>query len=128
MGTAGANSRSVLLVDDSPVVQGAMKMVLEWEGYQVACAANGREALDYLQGFKKPCVILLDLDMPVMDGWQLREELKQDPNLASIPVVTVSAMRDPMLRDSAGCVEKPFVPEELLQAIRQAVVGNVTQT
>jgi CheY-like chemotaxis protein len=64
--------------------------LLEAEGYRVVCAANGREALDYLHHAELPCLILLDLEMPVMDGWQFRREQSRDPALASIAVVLLS--------------------------------------
>ena len=119
MGSEARPRKRILVVEDSPVVQGAMKLVLEWEGYRVTCAANGREALDCLRGVEPPSVILLDLKMPVMDGWELRQELKQDPALASIPVVAVSGVKDPTDLDAAACVQKPFEPKELLDAIRR---------
>ncbi len=113
-------NRTILLVEDDPATRGAMKMVLEWEGYQVDCAANGREALARLLAGDRPELVLLDLNMPVMDGRQLREEMQHDPTLASIPVVTVTAAGDADSVDSAGCVHKPFQPAELLEAIRWA--------
>ena len=119
MGPGTQLRESVLVVEDSPLMQGAMKMILEWEGYRVSCAANGREALDRLRD-ERPGLILLDLHMPVMDGWQLRDELKQDPDLAAIPIITVSGMVNADSFDGAGCVHKPFEPEELLAVIRQA--------
>lgn len=120
MGSETPSGKSILLVEDSPVVSGAMKMVLEWEGYQVACAANGREALDHLRNAARPSVILLDLNMPVMNGWEFREELKHDPELASIPVVAVSGTENAGGLEAAGCIRKPFEPGELLKAVRQA--------
>jgi CheY-like chemotaxis protein len=106
-----------LLVEDSAVVQGAMRMVLEWEGYRVACAANGQEALDFLRGGGRPALILLDVAMPVLDGRQFRAAQVADPDLADIPVVVVSA-HDSAEVDAAAHVRKPFEPQELLAAIR----------
>ena len=65
--------------------------LLEVKGYDVACAANGREALDCLQQAERPWLILLDMSMPVMDGWQFREQYRQASGLASIPVFLLSA-------------------------------------
>jgi CheY-like chemotaxis protein len=113
-------STSILLVEDDPATRGAMKMVLEWEGYRVECAANGQEALGRLMSGERPSVILLDLNMPVMDGRQFRSEVERDPILAGIPIVTVSAARDADSVESAGVVRKPFEPAELLEAIRWA--------
>jgi CheY-like chemotaxis protein len=116
----GKSATTILLVEDDPATRGAMKMVLEWEGYRVDCAANGQEALSRLLAGERPGIVLLDLNMPVMDGRQLRSEMGRDPALASIPVVTVSAARDAELVEGAGFVRKPFEPAELLEAIRWA--------
>src|SRR5205823_5747425 len=101
----------VLVVEDDPTTRDAMKMILEFGGFRVAEAANGREALDQLRSAPPPCLILLDLMMPVMDGRQFREEQRKAPELASIPVVVVSADTD--LPDQArtlgavGYLQKP---------------------
>jgi CheY-like chemotaxis protein len=114
-----AKGKRILLVEDDEITRGAIKMVLEWEGYQVDCAANGQEALDYLHGQGEPELILLDVMMPVLDGEQFRREQKRDPSLAKIPVVVVSALEAAARLDAAGHVRKPFQVEELLAAIRQ---------
>jgi CheY-like chemotaxis protein len=116
----GKQSSTILLVEDDPATRGAMKMVLEWEGYRVECAANGQEALGRLMAGERPAIILLDLNMPVMDGRQFHTELQREPALASIPVVTVSAASDAEAVEGAGFVRKPFEPAELLEAIRWA--------
>jgi CheY-like chemotaxis protein len=111
-------ARSILLVEDDEIVRRAIQMVLEWEGYQVECAANGQEALDMLRAGARPGLILLDVMMPVLDGGQFREEQKRDPELASIPVIVVSAASFAASVDAASLVRKPFEVEELLNAIR----------
>jgi CheY-like chemotaxis protein len=94
-------------------------MVLEWEGYHVDCVANGQEALDQLrQSEEKPDLILLDLIMPVLDGYQFREEQKHDPDISNIPIVVVSAVDIDFSLGGSGHVHKPFLPEELLATIR----------
>jgi CheY-like chemotaxis protein len=85
------DSRRILLVEDDHVTRTSVALALELQGYEVSCAANGQEALDHLRGEGPPCLILLDLMMPVMDGWKFREEQRRDPALAAIPVVVVSA-------------------------------------
>jgi CheY-like chemotaxis protein len=120
MSTESPSGKSVLLVEDDAIIRGAMKMVLEWEGYRVTCAANGREALDLLHTSEPPAVIMLDLLMPVLDGWQFRLEQQRDPAIADIPVVVVSAAHGAGPLGASGHVQKPFQPEELLQAIRDA--------
>jgi CheY-like chemotaxis protein len=88
----------------------------------VACAANGREALDHLGGPDRPCLILLDLSMPVMDGWEFLARQRRSPLLAHIPVILVSAEGDlPRLATSlgvAGYFPKPVEAGGLLRAIR----------
>jgi CheY-like chemotaxis protein len=118
MSAAVPSGKSVLLVEDDAIVRGAMQMVLEWEGYQVTCAGDGQEALDILQSSQPPSVILLDLMLPVLDGWQFREALKADPELAAIPVVVVSALDAAHAPEAAGHVQKPFQVEQLLEAVR----------
>jgi CheY-like chemotaxis protein len=82
----------VLIVEDDLDIRDALGQILEDEGYVVATAANGQEALDQLRsGAPPPRLILLDLMMPVMNGWQFRAEQMDDPALADIPVVVISA-------------------------------------
>ncbi len=114
-----SSGKHILVVEDDSLISGAVKMVLEWEGYHVDCAANGREALDHLrQSEEKPDLILLDLMMPILDGYQFRAEQKRDPVIKNIPVVVVSAADIASSLDASGYIRKPFNPEELLDAIR----------
>ena len=112
--------KCILLVEDDELLRGAMKMVLEWEGYRVACAGDGREALDYLRGGERPALIVLDVMLPVLDGVQFREEQRRDPDLADVPVVVVSALDPADFPDAAAHFRKPFAAEELLAAVRQS--------
>src|SRR5690242_18258082 len=86
--------KSILVVEDDPLTREALAMVLGEAGCRVACAADGREALGLLRAGPKPDLILLDLSLPVLDGRQFRREQLQDPALAGIPVVVVSAAAD----------------------------------
>jgi CheY-like chemotaxis protein len=89
---AAASSRRILIVEDDRDLREALTEVLRDEGYEVAGAAHGGEALDLLRGrFHRPALILLDLTMPVMNGWQFRAEQRRDPGLFDIPVVVLSA-------------------------------------
>ncbi len=81
----------ILVVDDDADLRDALGEILLDDGYRVAAAANGREALDLLHAGLRPALILLDLRMPVCSGWQFREEQLGDPSLASIPVMVISA-------------------------------------
>lgn len=111
----------ILVVDDDPDIRDSLREVLEDEGYGVSCVSNGREALQYLKSAStQPCVILLDLMMPVMDGWQFRREQKQDPSIANIPLVVITATgKRPVLIDAAELVMKPLDLNRLFEAIER---------
>jgi CheY-like chemotaxis protein len=87
----GNHPRTILLVDDDHDVAEALSTVLADEGYDVATASNGREALMYLRSHTAPRLILLDVMMPVMDGYEFRVEQQRDPAIADIPVVVLTA-------------------------------------
>jgi CheY-like chemotaxis protein len=118
-GRPATPGKSILLIEDDDLLRGAMKMLLEWEGYRVACAGDGGEALDYLRGGERPALILLDVMLPVLDGAQFRQEQMRDPALADVPVVVVSALDAADCPDAAAHIRKPFAPEELLEAVRR---------
>src|SRR4051812_49533818 len=90
--TGRAMAPSVLVVDDDPNVVRLMSKFLTLEGFAPVPAANGAEALRYLRDGGYADVILLDLRMPVMDGWTFRREQRGDPGLADIPIVVLSGM------------------------------------
>ncbi len=114
-----ASSPLVLVVDDNPEIRSSLEEVLGEEGYAVVGVADGQEALDYLTANEEPRVILLDLMMPVMDGWQFRAEQKKNPKLANIPVIVISAMADAAQDIGAERVlSKPLSPEILLRAVK----------
>jgi CheY-like chemotaxis protein len=93
MSTPG-QTPAVLVVDDDYGIREVLSEVLSDAGYSTATASDGDEALRYLQSAPLlPCVILLDLMMPVMTGWEFRLAQQQDPRLAPIPVVALSARR-----------------------------------
>jgi len=81
----------VLVVDDDADTRGAFAAILESEGYRVVEAEHGLDALQQLRQSKSACLIVLDLFMPTMNGWRFRQEQTQDPDLASVPVVVISA-------------------------------------
>jgi len=84
---------SILIVEDQPEIRAVITEILVDEGYQVESVTNGMEALTYLrEQAKQPGLILLDLGMPVMTGWEFREEQRRDPALAAIPVIVMSAL------------------------------------
>jgi CheY-like chemotaxis protein len=81
----------ILVVDDDHRLREVLCDALELEGYKVVAAEHGQAALEHLQAGDRPCLILLDLMMPVMDGKAFREEMLKDPDLADIPVVLITA-------------------------------------
>ena len=83
----------IVVVDDDTDVREALGEVLAEEGYATRLFESGREALDFLRGGGSPALILLDLMMPEMNGWQFREEQLKDERLRDIPVVVITASR-----------------------------------
>ena len=114
-------SATVFIVEDDADTREMMGRFLELDGYHVESAANGKQALERLGGVTKPCVILLDLMMPVMDGWQFRREQVQDKTLSKIPVIVVSAAgREGLERIHANAyLPKPVDLDELLQRVTE---------
>ncbi|HEY4730602.1 MAG TPA: response regulator [Myxococcales bacterium] len=118
--------RDVLIVDDDPDIRDAVGECLRYEGYDVHSAADGRDALDRLEYGLRPAVILLDLMMPVLNGFDVLEALKSRPEWKSIPVVIVSANRGYEAEDLSGAVSilrKPVNVDRLLAAVEQAVAS-----
>ena len=113
----------VLVVDDDYAVLDALKDILEDEGYEVSVAANGLEALKQLSRGPRPCVILLDLMMPVMNGWEFREKQLEDDGLAAIPTIIVTAQNKPEVSASelkaATSIRKPIAPDTLLKTVER---------
>jgi CheY-like chemotaxis protein len=111
----------VMVVEDDLDTREMLCRFLELEGYRVVGASNGRQALDRLAGGTQACVIVLDLMMPVMDGWQFRREQIRDTQLSRIPVIVVSAAgRDRVERiDANEVLSKPVDLDELLACVSQ---------
>ena len=110
---------TVLLLEDNADVREMMATALKLAGHTVVPAADGSEALRLLKDGLRPRLILLDLMMPVMDGWAFRAALEQDPALTRIPVVVVSAVGDDMLEKvrAAAHVPKPIDIDHLLEIV-----------
>lgn len=117
---SGIAPRTVLIVDDSPDFCDSLAMLLRLEGYDPAVATNGREALDYLRTHAPPSIIVLDLRMPLMDGYAFSVEQRLDPALADIPVVVCSGEVAPEEREELGHAAfcpKGADPVEMLRLI-----------
>jgi CheY-like chemotaxis protein len=119
--------KSVLVVEDDNTLREITVLLLEGEGYAVHSACNGREALGLLRGQPLPDLIVLDLWMPGMNGWQFRQQQRADPILASIPVIVVSALANAAEQDGGlgevRFLQKPVAPEELFATVARCVVG-----
>lgn len=113
---------TILVVEDDKALRGALSEALEDEGYSVRKASNGREALqDLTAEGPSPQLILLDLVMPQMNGWQFLLERKRDLRLSRIPVLVMTSLWDAHLPGRTRVLHKPFQPLELFRSVRQAI-------
>ncbi len=110
------HSASVLLVEDDRDIRDAVSAVLEAEGYTVLTAENGQEALAILER-GLPCVVLLDLMMPIMNGWDFMEAVTRRRRLADLPVVDVSAYSARKAEGVRRVLKKPLDVNQLLAAV-----------
>jgi CheY-like chemotaxis protein len=112
---------TVLIVDDDNVARTDLIQILQLEGFKGVGFANGAEALDYLNKSEEPCLIVLDIRMPVMDGPAFRAALLRDPRLAAIPVVIITAY-DPTAASGLSVLRvfrKPLDVAALVRVVRQ---------
>ncbi len=115
-----AGPTRILVVEDDPEVRSAIRMVLEAEAYEVAESGDGADALAKLRASPQPSLILLDLMMPGMNGWQFMDEVRVHPDLRQVPIVVVSAYGSADGVRSVGATDylkKPFDPETLLDVV-----------
>jgi signal transduction histidine kinase len=119
-----SSRRSVLIVEDDAAIRRAVSEALRDEHFETSTCENGREALDYLRREPHPDVIVLDLMMPVMDGWEFRVEQRQDPRIAAIPVVALSADRTPkaVAIDADAYLKKPVDLTTLVNTVSRVVL------
>lgn len=118
----------VMAVDDDPVILGLLQVNLDMEGHEMVAAVDGREALDKVR-HDRPDLILLDVMMPNVDGWQVAEQLKRDEATAGIPVVVLSAraMEADVQRGAElgvdSYVTKPFDPIDLMGLVNRLLAS-----
>ena len=114
----------VMIIEDNDDLRQSLEEYLELKGYQVIGATDGRQGLEFLSSSAHPpALILLDLMMPGMDGWEFRGVMLQDPKLRDVPTVLISAVaaldeEAAMLRAS-GYLRKPFQPNDVLDVVRE---------
>jgi CheY-like chemotaxis protein len=122
----------ILLVEDDDALRQVLSEVLVDEGYRVDAAANGQAALDHLKKSASPDLILLDLVMPVMDGWAFRDAQRNDVRLAHIPTMVLSASFPPdsaRMRafDAQAVLSKPVSIDRLMRAVRRLMTSPQLQ-
>jgi len=120
---------SILVVDDDPDIRALIEAVLETAGYEVALAADGKAALNKLKR-RAYDLVVLDIMMPGMSGYEVLEQIRAMPSRASTPVIVVTAKHEPggVMREVKGGVldhlAKPFMPEELEEVVQRALDAN----
>ncbi len=130
--TPERNMYRILVVDDEPHIRQILKFTLEKAAYQVFCAADGEEALEKMAEVK-PSLILLDVMMPKMDGFEVCRKMRQDFALSQIPVIILTAKGDlnEKVRGLDGGANdylvKPYSNEELLLRVRNVLEWNIKQ-
>jgi CheY-like chemotaxis protein len=116
----------ILVADDDAATRQMLELLLQDEGYEVLLARNGMEVVQQVES-QAPDLVLLDLMMPEMDGYEALNALRESGRLRSMPILVVSARSIPIYQEiskNLGAVEhivKPFVPEELLVKVREAL-------
>jgi CheY-like chemotaxis protein len=118
--------KKILVVEDDRDIRETLVELLELDGYGVVSVGNGKEALDYLERISElPNLILLDMMMPIMNGWEFRSQQYLDPRLKQIPVIITTAVSQCIERMNQfkpeGFVKKPIDLEELLNTVTRCV-------
>src|SRR5512143_1318332 len=116
------SAREVLVVEDDSDLRESLGQALRDQEFTVLSASNGQQALDLLNAGARPAVILLDLMMPILNGWELRDALRDDPRFADIPQLVISAYMDEaeqhvLALPPDDCIRKPFHIRVLLEAL-----------
>ena len=123
MSASSSQPNRILVVEDDADLRESICMLLELEGFLTAGVGNGQEALDYLRAQPPPCVILLDLMMPKMNGFEFRVRQMADEELSEIPTIILSAISpDQQRREVTSATDylaKPVRPAQLAQAVRR---------
>ena len=109
---------TVLVVEDDGPLRELMCEALELNGYEVAAAGNGREALTAIEGIEYVCLVVLDLLMPVMNGWEFLNELQTRPSLAGVPVV-VHTSEPAQAPTGRRVLQKPVKLDRLLSVVHE---------
>ena len=112
--------KKILIIEDDANIREVLELALEFEGYDIVTAVNGKDGIDQIGKGITPDLILLDLMMPVMNGWEFLEALKLDKTSNHIPVIVVSAFMDKSAPiDCKAFLSKPLHLEELLETVKE---------
>jgi len=112
-------SHTVLLVEDEEELRESMRDALEMEGYDVVAATDGLDALERLEHIEHVCIVLLDLLMPRMDGWEFFEKFRARPELAAVPVIVHSSAPSRAPAGVTKVLQKPLQIDRLLDVVRE---------
>ncbi len=119
----------ILVADDDPSILRLLQLNFELEGYEVATASDGEEALAQARA-SSPDVIVLDVMMPGLDGWEVCRRLKEDEALRDVPVVLLTALgqererRHGLAMGASEYVQKPFDPDQLVNVVKGTLAGT----
>ncbi|HWU38072.1 MAG TPA: response regulator [Candidatus Acidoferrum sp.] len=122
----------ILCVDDDPLMHNLLSNLLKQHGFQVSLATNGAEGLERARR-RPPDLIVLDIMMPGMDGFEVCRQLRQDPRLRTIPVIVLTAMESSKLNEQAFavgadvCMTKPFPPDRFISTVNMALQNAARQ-
>jgi len=109
--------RTILVVEDEPDLLEVTRFALECEGFAVETARNGQEALELLRAGARPGLVLLDLMMPVMNGWELLDKIARTPSLQGIPIVVLTAATSADVHGAAAILRKPLELGSLIEIV-----------
>ncbi|MFQ5614304.1 MAG: response regulator transcription factor [Anaerolineae bacterium] len=120
-------SKHILCIDDDAMMLSMIRLMLEGEGYQVSSAPQGDQGLSLIRKHK-PDLVLLDLMMPGRDGWDVCQEIRNDPSLADTPIIVITARSEAIdkvlafrLARVQDYIAKPFIPQDLLSAVAKVL-------
>jgi CheY-like chemotaxis protein len=110
---------TVLIVEDEDDLREMMRTALEFNGYTVVTAAEGQSALEQISGIERICLVLLDLVMPGMNGWDFYEQMRLRPELAAVPVIVHSSSPNGAPAGVTRVLRKPLMLDRLLSVVRE---------
>jgi CheY-like chemotaxis protein len=116
-----AHEHAILVVEDDPFTRTAVAGLLQENGFKAWREPNGTSALRRLRSRRKPCVILLDLMMPGVTGWEFLERHRDSPTLSKVPLVLMTGWTDTDLAQARAMVAKPIDPRRLLSSLRRVL-------